>query len=497
MNWKTRVSLCALGVSMLAGALPAQSGTHTLSSDSPVAINVMDRLRVDANQWYSDPPYKTTYPYVEQLLRFSVAQRVHRFDWLLEGSQNAVFDVPATSVSPVAAQGQLGLGGTYYASNGNNTLPVAASFRQGYLRFHGSGPDTTFRLGRFEFIEGQEMQPANPAIAWLQANRVSHRLIGNFGFSNGQRSFDGIDAHYGRARWDLTAMAGRPTQGVFNMNANPELNVDVQYLAYSRSQAQSHVLWRVFALGYHDGRTGLAKTDNRALAMRQKDHENIRIGTYGADLMSSVPAGPSSVDILLWGVLQNGKWGVLDHRAGAALAEAGIRFDHVSTTPLLRGGFFRSTGDGTSSNNRHSTFFQVLPTPRIFARFPFYNDMNRREEFVQVIDKPSSKVELRSDVHFLQLASANDLWYQGGGAFDNKVFGYVGRPFGAHSSFATLVDISSEMQLTRAVALNLYYSHSFGRSVVHADYPAGAEANYGYLELVYRWTVKQKAIPGK
>jgi hypothetical protein len=499
MKIKVRRILSFFLAADLSHGLAAQTASvnHEQGPKSPVSITVMDRVRTDATQWYADPPYTTTYPYVEQLFRFGVGQRIHRFDWMLEGSQNAVFDVSDTSVSPITTQGQLGLGGTYYVANSNNTLPVAASVRQAFLRYHGNGPDTTLRLGRFEYFDGQETQPANPALSWLQTNRIAQRLIGNFGFSNGQRSFDGVDAHCGRKSWDLTTMAGRPTQGVFNMNANPELNVDIQYLAYSRSEAHQRALWRMFALGYHDGRTGVVKTDNRALAVRQADHKNIRIGTYGADFMATVPAGPDSIDVLLWGALQNGRWGLLDHRAGAAAAEAGLRFDHVATTPWIRGGFFRSTGDNSPTDNTHNSFFQVLPTPRGYARFPFYNDENRREEFVQIIDKPTRKVDIRSDVHFLQLTSANDLWYQGGGAFDGKVFGYVGRPSGGHSSFATLCDISSDMQLTQWLALNLYYAHSFRRSVIRADYPAGSGANYGYLELVYRWNVKQKGVPTK
>jgi len=496
MKWKMRNVTSVLVASLFSGSLVAQNTPavkHEQIADSPVSMVVTDRLRTNATQWYSDPPYNTTYPYVEQLLRISIGQRVHRFDWLLEGSQNAVFDVPTTSVSPVTAQGQLGLGGTYYAANGT-TLPVAASLRQGFVRYHGSGSGKTLRLGRFEFFDGQETQPTNPTLLWLQTNRVSQRLVGNFGFSNGQRSFDGLDAHYGQKNWDLTAMAGRATQGVFNMNANPELNVDIQYLSYTRSEAHQHLLWRAFAIGYHDGRTGVAKADNRALAARQTDHKNIRIGTYGADLLASVPAGPNSLDVLLWGLVQNGQWGLLNHSAGAAAAEAGIRFNHVATAPWVRGGFFRSTGDGSPTDNKHHTYFQLLPTPRGYARFPFYNDMNRREEFVQIMDKPTGKVDLRSDVHFLQLTSPGDLWYQGGGAFDSKVFGYSGRPSGGHTSFATVWDISSDMQLVPSVALNLYYAHSFGRSVVRADYPAGSGANFGYLELVYRRSVKQKGI---
>ena len=70
-----------------------------------------------------------------------------------------------------------------------------------------------------------------------------------------------------------------------------------------------------FAIGYHDGRTGLTKTDNRALAVRSADHQNIRIGTYGGDLLAAVPSGPGQFDFLFWGALQNGSWGELGHSA--------------------------------------------------------------------------------------------------------------------------------------------------------------------------------------
>jgi hypothetical protein len=459
---------------------------------SPVSVKVYDRLRTDATNWYGAPPYTTTYPYVEQLLRVSVAQKIRRFDWLLELSSSDVFDVPTTSVSPVTAQGNLGLGGNYYAAGGN-TLPAAASFKQGYLRYHGDSPATALRIGRFEFFDGQETTPKDASLLWLQTNRVAQRLIGNFSFSNGQRSFDGVDAHYAKGSWDITAMAARATQGVFNMNANPELNVDVQYLAFTKSDLSNHFLWRAFALGYHDGRTGVTKTDNRPLAVRQGDHANIRIGTYGADFLSTIPTGPGEFDVVFWGVLQNGQWGLLNQQSGAVAAEAGYRFTTVVTRPWVRGGFFRGTGDNNNTDNVHNTFFQVLPTARAYARFPFYDLMDSRDEFAQVVDNPGKKLEVRSDLHFLQLTSSSDLWYQGGGAYDTKTFGYAGRPSGGHNSFATVADISSDYQITTNFALNLYYAHSYGKSVVTADYPSGPSANFGYLELVYRWGLTQGA----
>lgn len=460
------------------------------SSNSPVSVSVYDRTRVDAWDWFAAPPKANEYGYVESLVRIGVAQKLHRWDWQLELAQPAVLDAPGDAVSAVAAQGQLGLGGTYYASN-TNSYPVAAFFKQGFARF--DGEDASLRIGRFEFFDGQETQPKDATLGWLQSNRIAQRLIGNFGFSDAQRSFDGIDAHYGSGAWNIAAMAARADQGVFNMNGNPELNVDLQYLALTRSEFKGHVLWRGFAAGYHDGRL-VTKTDNRALAVRAADHENIRIGTYGADMLAAVPAGPGQFDFLFWGALQNGSWGQLGHRADAAAVEGGFQLNKTATAPWLRGGWFRSSGDGNAADGTHNTFFQMLPTPRVYARLPFYNLMNSTDEFVQLIDKPAARLALRADLHWLRLTSAKDLWYSGGGAFDNKVFGFTGRPANGESSLASVPDLSADWQATRNLALNFYYAYAQGKTVVAAIYPADRNMKYGFVELVYKWGVDQKGM---
>jgi Alginate export len=476
-----RLLLITIGASTL---LHAQSG-----GTSALSVSVYDRTRVDAWQWFAAPPEANTYGYVESLLRVGLAQRLHRWDWQLELAQPAVLDVPSDAVSPVTAQGQLGLGGTYYASN-NNTEPAAAFLKQGFVRFDGEG--SHFRIGRFEYFDGQETQPANPTIGWLQTNRIAQRLIGNFGFSNAQRSFDGLDAHWNAAGWNLSAIAARADQGVFNMNGNPELNVDLQYLAATRSDFKQHILWRVFASGYHDGRL-VTKTDNRALAVRQADHGNIRIGTYGADLLTAIPAGPGQFDFLFWGALQNGSWGELGQRADAAAVEGGYQFSRVATSPWVRGGWFRSSGDNNSTDTTHNTFFQMLPTARVYARLPFFNLMDNTDEFVQLMDKPVKRLSLRADLHWLQLTSAHDLWYLGGGAYDNKVFGFTGRPANGATSLASLADVSADWQTTKNVALNFYYAYAQGKTVVAAIYPSDRNMQYGYVEFVYHWSLDRKA----
>jgi alginate export protein len=487
--------LIRVALSLMASIASAAHG-QPAPSTSPVSVTVYDRTRIDAWQWFAAPPQSETYGYVESLLRIGVAQRIRHVDWSLELAQPAVLGLPNDAVSPITAQGQLGLGGTYYAANANSN-PAAAFLKQGFVRYHFSSKadhDSTARIGRVEFIEGQEIQSKDSTISWLQTNRIAHRLIGNFGFSNAQRSFDGIDGHYSSRNFDVTAMAGRADQGVFNMNGNPELNVDVQYLAFSQTLLKQHVLWRAFGVGYHDGRTGLAKTDNRALAVRATDHTNIRVGSYGGDFLATIPAGSGRLDFLFWGVLQNGRWGALSHNANAVAIEGGYQPTKSPWSPWLRAGWFRGSGDNNATDGKHGTFFQVLPTPRIYARTPFYNLMNNTDEFVQMNEKPTSKLALRADMHWLQLTSPGDLWYQGGGAFDNKVFGYTGRPSGGSSSFASVADISADWQVSKPISVNLYYAHTWGKTIVQKIYPTNAGANYGYVEFVYKWGVNQRSL---
>lgn len=478
------VRLILFGVAASA-LLHAQSGGR-----NSLQVSVYERTRVNSLQWFAAPLYNNSYGYVESLLRVGIAQRLHRWDWQLELAQPSILAAPDNAVSAVTAQGQLGMGASYFAAN-NNSNSAAAFLKQGFVRLDGEA--SSVRVGRMEFIEGQETRPANRTIAWLQANRVAHRLIGNFGFSNAQRSFDGLDAHYQAGAWNWTAMAARADQGVFNMNGNPELNVDVQYLALTRSAARQHVVWRAFAIGYHDGRTGLTKTDNRALAVRSTDHNNIRIGTYGGNLLASVPAGPGQFDFLFWGAVQNGSWGLQSHKAGAAAVEGGYQLSKFPTAPWLRGGWFRSAGDNNATDGVHNTFFQVLPTPRIYARFPFYNLMNNTDGFVQLIDKPVKRVAVRSELHWLQVTSANDLWYLGGGAFDNKVFGYVGRPANKSHSLASVADVSADWRATKNIDLNFYYAYAQGKTVVAAIYPTDKNMQYGYVEFIYHWNFDHRA----
>ena len=452
----------------------------------PLRYTVWERARVDNWQWFAAPPYTSSYSYLQSLLRVGVGQRIHRWEWELELAQPAILALPNNAVAASTAQGQLGLGGSYYASSDNNSYPAAAFLKQGYLRYH-FGKGKTVRVGRFEFFGGTPTHPKNPMVLWIQNNRVQQRLVGNFGFTNAQRSFDGGDANLNFGPWNVTAFAARSDQGVFNMNGNPELDVNVQLLSVTRSAAHGRVLARAFAIGYQDGRTSLTKTDNRPLAIRKMDHGKVLIGSYGGDLIAVQPAGPGSFDFMFWGAYQNGQWGELNDSGGGAAIEGGYRLTSVPSKPWMRVGWWRGSGDNNPSDGTNHTFFQVLPTPRVYARLPFYNLMNNTDEFVQVIDQPTKRLALRSDLHGLKLTQANDLWYIGGGAYDNKVFGFAGRPSNGHQSLATVADVSANVTASAHFNLGLYYGYGWGKSVVKAIYPTGSNIQFGYVQLIYHW----------
>jgi hypothetical protein len=233
---------------------------------------------------------------------------------------------------------------------------------------------------------------------------------------------------------NVTAVAARPTEGVFQVNGWSELNINVFYAALTEEvgSERNPGEWRLFGLGYDDYRHGVLKTDNRPLATRITDSKSVTLGTYGGHYLrvAATPAGP--VDLLLWGALQTGAWGTLTQRAGAFAVEAGWQPSGLPTwRPWIRGGYDYSSGDINPTDDKHGTFFQVLPTARIYARMPFFNLMNSIDAFGELILRPSNRLTLRTDVHSLRLADKHDLWYSGGGAFQPGTFGYNGRPMRA------------------------------------------------------------------
>jgi hypothetical protein len=447
------------------------------------------RLRLENWEWFETSAADNAYTFGAALLKLSLSQQKEKFDWQLEGAFPAFIHLPEKAIAP-APQGQLGLGASYFAANGKQD--ASAVLKQAFVRFKGMGGDkaSSLRIGRFEFVEGAEITPADATLATLKRDHIAHRLIGTFAFSHIGRSFDGAQYVRNTKTTNVTLLAARPTEGVFQLRSLDELDVDFYYGAFTKAFANKTTQneARLFALHYHDGRRVL-KTDNRSLSARQNDGENIRLTTIGGHYLNATKAAGGTLDVLLWGVGQFGSWGNLDHRAGAIAAEIGYQFP-VKMKAWLRGGYFRSTGDNNPNDAKHKTFFQVLPTPRIYARFPFYNLMNNEDLFAQLRLKPQARLLVRADVRQLRLSSDKDLWYVGGGAFQKNSFGYVGRPSGGKKGLGTLFDLSLDYNLAARTALTFYVGGIRGGQVQAGIYPQGGKhpaAHFLYGELTQRF----------
>ena len=454
----------------------------------PFEITINWRTRAEGWNWFQGKTGNSDYPLWDSLLRIGIGQTRERIDWFAELEQASILGLPNDAVV-AAPQGQLGLGGNYFAANNNQINNASVFLKQGYVDFKHLGP-TRLKLGRFEYFDGTEVKAADPTLANLVQTRISSRLISNFTFAAVQRTFDGGQFGVNSGKNNFTFFASRPTAGVYQVDGMPELDIEVYYGAFTRSfnTPQTAGQLRVFGLGYVDDRTTILKTDNRPTPVRTADVNKIRLGTYGGDYVQVINStNDGKFDFLVWGVFQGGAWGNLTQRAGAFVGEFGWQPPVKHLKPWLSAGYSYGSGDGNPKDSTHGTFFQILPTPRQYARFPFYNMMNNEDFYGTLNLKPASKLALRSEVHALRLASAADFWYSGGGAFQPQTFGYTGRPSNGSRGLGNVCDISADYQVTRSFSTTFYYGHAWGKSVIAKIYPKDSNGQLFFLETNYHF----------
>jgi hypothetical protein len=460
------------------------------AQDSPtrlgdVRIQGSIRSRLEFWDWFGAND-ASRYAFSGNILRLNLSQSEATYDWQIEIAAPFLFDLPADAVAS-GAQGQLGLGGTYFAANDGRHNAGMIFPKQAFTRFKSGS--RSIRLGRFEFSEGSELIPSDPTLAWLKRERISQRIIGPFAWSHVGRSFDGAQYEITGKNRHVNLVAVLPTRGAFQVDGWGNLKIAIGYAALTQQHpGKNHNIdWRAFGVYYHDWR-GSVPTDNRPGDLRSADRGNIRIASFGGHYLHRISTPSGVVDLLFWGLAQTGRWGRLDHRASTWAWEAGWQprvLPHLR--PWLRAGYFRGSGDRNPNDNAHGTFFQMLPTPRPFARMPFYNLMNNEDLMAVLVLRPHRALGLRLEAHALRLAQKADLWYSGGGAYQPWSFGYTGRPSNGNRSLANLYDISAEYNANPRFTLAGYLGLAIGHSVIRSIYPDRKDGSFGYLEALLRF----------
>lgn len=491
----------AAAIALAALALPfplvarGQGPGPATTSRAPITWAASLRTRVESWDWF-DTTDAGRYEFLGAQARLGLAQQRPRLGWRVELEAPLLAGLPEDAVRP-APRGQLGLGPSYYAANDGKRTVASVFLKQAFVRIGAPAgkPGHALRAGRMEFSDGAEVMPANPSLAALKRDRIAQRLVGPFGFSHVGRAFDGAHYTWDGARTNVTAAAFRPTEGVFQVNGWGSLDYDVAYAAVTRQlgAARAPGEARLFVLYSADHR-GLGKVDNRPLAERNADLGDVRVATLGAHYLRLLPTAAGPVDATLWGAGQSGDWGALTHRAWAGAAEIGWQPAVLARIkPWLRAGYFRSSGDDDASDARHETFYQVLPTPRVYARTPFHNLMNSEDFFGSLLLRPGTRWTLRADVRTLRLSESADLWYSGGGPFEPNTAGYAGRPANGgiadrpgSRALASLVDLSAEFRWSPRVTVTAYSGHAAGGTVVENVYPGSERLRLSYLEVELR-----------
>jgi hypothetical protein len=245
----SRIATVILALSLEGGLCAGQSSPDPLKIGS-VTVQGSIRTRVEGWQWFEGLG-NSDYVFSGSLLRLSFSHVSPTLDWRFEIAAPILLGLPDDPVGP-GAQGQLGLGASYYVANHQSrnaamTLPV-----QGYLRFKNlfGSESNALRIGRFEFADGGEAAPEDATLTAVKRNRVNQRLIGQFTYTHVERSFYGAHFQHDTPRVNWTLMGAFPTRGVFQVDGWAYENcvrLRIRYQAIAR-QVQFRRVARVWDL---------------------------------------------------------------------------------------------------------------------------------------------------------------------------------------------------------------------------------------------------------
>ena len=389
--------------------------------------------------------------------------------------------LPANAVGP----GFLGTGALYYF-HANSTTSHGVYVPAFNVRFK-LPAGVTILGGRFGYTSGAEAPSGHARIEAIKRSRVDSRLVGDFEWSLYQRAFDGVRADVDRAGWHLSAAYLRPTQGGFEEDAGDSLGpVDLGAFTVTSRPGRLAPATDVaaFAYVYSDDRFVTTRPDNTGLSATRA---RINVAAFGASAIGSTRRGGVDLDWLGWYAHQSGSWYGQDHRAFSLALEGGVQW-RTGWQPWLRGGYLHASGDDDPRDDRHGTYFAMVPTVRRYSFTTLYAPMNLRDAFVEVLLRPSTRVRGRADVRQLWLAEGADRWYSGSGATQEAgtFFGYAGRSSGGHTDFGTVIEGAVDVTIAPHWGVNGFVGAMNGGGVV-ANLFAGRWARFGYIESVIQF----------
>ena len=467
---------------LVLGLEPAVAQPTTPSAVQPFVRNT---TRVELWRYFEPPPPTPTFTpgdpstaHIGNRLLAGLRWRRARLDTTFALQYVQFAGLPDDASGP----GALGAGALYFDHSGTRysrqvflkTASITVRRIAGHL---------DVQVGRMPYTGGAENPSGIPKIESVKRQRLDSRLVGEFEWSLFQRVFDGMRADWASSGFRVTASAFQPTQGGFEDAAGVSMS-GVRITSAVFTTAPGTIVpkteLQMFTHRYRDRRAVSSRPDNTGRAAAAVD---VGITAIGGHLVSARSAGNGEIDALLWAAGQVGDWYDQDHRAFAVSAEAGYQWASTRWAPWIRGGISWFSGDTDAQDDRHGTFFPMLPTVRRYSQSTLYSMANLRDITVQAILRPLNSVALRLDGHFLSLANHADGWYAGSGATQEsgRIFGYTLRPSGGVSRLMELVETSADWRLGPHWSVNGYVGMASSGPVVRRSF-ANGPATFFYLE---------------
>ena len=478
------------GLAVVVLTLTAASGAaaQTLPPPAPPATTwaVRDWTRIEAWHFFQPPTGggDNQYAFVANRLFGSVQRTARAYDFMGALQYVHFGGLPPDAVGP----GPLGTGAVYYAHAGRSDSHQAY-LRYANVRLKRLVPATSIQVGRMPYASGGEAASGNSKIEAVRSQRVAARVIGEFGWSIYQRAYDGVRVDTAHNRWTATGFAFHPTQGGFEDAAGlmmPGVTVLGGAATIGSAASSPSVQYQGFVYRYRDTRHVTQRPDNTGRAALAA---NVGINTFGLSIVAvSTPRETGQWDAVLWVALQTGSWYEQTHRAASVAVEAGHQWTAARWQPWLRGGYLYASGDGDSADNRHGTFFEMLPTVRQYAQSALYSQMNNTDLFAQLMAKPHPRISLRIDWRYVGLASSHDGWYYGSGATQEHgtIFGFATRPSFGAAHLATIGEGSVDYAIAPRWSVNGYVAVGRAGGVVKPAF-AGHTLTFAYLENVLQF----------
>jgi len=165
----------------------------------------------------------------------------------------------------------------------------------------------------------------------------------------------------------------------------------------------------------------------------------------------------------------------------------GVRVDTASRRWTATGFAFHPT-QGGFEDDRHGTFFAMLPTVRQYAQSALYSQMNNTDLFAQLLARPRTNMKVRLDWHRVDLATSSDGWYYGSGATQEHgtIFGCATRPSFGATHLATIGEGSVDYAIAPHWSVNGYLAVARAGGVVKPAF-AGHTLTFAYLENVLQF----------